>query len=67
MRDFSPWSSSAAACLRSFLRNEDGATAVEYALVAGGIAVAIVATVFALGTELTETKYERVLSGLKGE
>jgi len=38
-----------------FLREESGATAIEYGLIAGGIALAIVATVQGLGTTLTGT------------
>jgi len=34
------------------LRDENGATAIEYGLIAAGIAVAIIAAVFALGDEL---------------
>jgi len=34
------------------LRATDGATAIEYGLIAAGIAVAIIAAVFALGTDL---------------
>jgi pilus assembly protein Flp/PilA len=36
----------------SFLRREDGATAIEYGLLASLIAVAIIATVSALGGKL---------------
>lgn len=39
--------------VRSFLANENGATAIEYALIAGGIAVAIVTAVNSLGTKVT--------------
>lgn len=35
-----------------FLRNDKAATAIEYALIASGIALAIVATVMALGTQV---------------
>lgn len=38
-----------------FLRNEQGATAIEYGLIAAGIAVAIIATVQGLGTNLNNT------------
>jgi pilus assembly protein Flp/PilA len=38
-----------------FLRNESGATAIEYGLIAAGISVAIIATVQGLGTKLTST------------
>lgn len=38
-----------------FLRDESGATAIEYGLIAAGIAVAIIAVVQGLGTKLTDT------------
>jgi pilus assembly protein Flp/PilA len=38
-----------------FLRDEAGATAIEYGLIAAGISVAIIATVQGLGTKLTST------------
>ncbi len=38
---------------KSFLANENGATAIEYALIAGGIAVVIAAAVNGLGTKVT--------------
>jgi len=40
---------------KSFLRNESGATAIEYGLIAAGISVAIIAVVNGLGTKLTTT------------
>lgn len=36
-----------------FLKNEDGASAIEYALVASLIAVAIIGSVSAIGTKLS--------------
>lgn len=39
--------------LRSFTKNEDGATAMEYGLIAAGIAVAIIAAVGLLGDSLS--------------
>jgi pilus assembly protein Flp/PilA len=39
--------------LRDFLRDDGGATAIEYALIASGIAGAIIAVVMALGTSVT--------------
>jgi len=36
-----------------FIKDEEGATAIEYGLIAAGIAVAISAAVFAFGGELT--------------
>ncbi len=38
--------------LNAYLRNIEGATAIEYGLIAAGIAVAIIVAVFALGDEL---------------
>jgi pilus assembly protein Flp/PilA len=38
-----------------FLRDEKGATAIEYGLIAAGISVAIIATVMGLGTKLSNT------------
>lgn len=39
----------------TYLRNEKGATAIEYGLIAAGIAIAIVAVVFTLGDEVEGT------------
>jgi pilus assembly protein Flp/PilA len=41
------------ATLKSFLRDESGATAIEYGLIAAGISVAIIVTVQGLGTKLS--------------
>ena len=38
-----------------FLADESGATAIEYGLIAAGIAVAIIATVQGLGSKLNTT------------
>jgi pilus assembly protein Flp/PilA len=35
-----------------FFRDQDGATAIEYGLIAAGISIAIIATVQALGTSV---------------
>ncbi len=39
----------------SFVRDESGATAIEYGLIAAGIAVAIITVVQGLGTKLSDT------------
>lgn len=39
----------------AYLKNEDGATAIEYGLIAAGISLAIVAVVFAFGDQLNVT------------
>ena len=41
--------------LRAFLRDESGATAIEYGLIAAGVAVAIITVVKGLGTNLKNT------------
>jgi pilus assembly protein Flp/PilA len=41
--------------LAKFLRNETGATAIEYGLIAAGISVAIVTVVGTVGTNLNAT------------
>jgi pilus assembly protein Flp/PilA len=41
--------------MRRFMLEDKGATAIEYALIAGGISIVIVASVNALGTQLTAT------------
>ena len=40
--------------MREFLADESGATAIEYALIASGIAMAILVSVNALGTALSD-------------
>jgi pilus assembly protein Flp/PilA len=43
------------AALKAFLRDESGATAIEYGLIAAGISVAIITVVGGLGTKLEST------------
>ena len=50
--------------LAKFVRNEQGATAIEYGLIAAGIAVAIIVVVQGLGTQLNST-FSSVSSVLK--
>jgi pilus assembly protein Flp/PilA len=38
---------------KKFIRSEDGATAIEYGLIAAGISVAIAAIVFTMGSDLS--------------
>ncbi|GAB5389829.1 MAG: Flp family type IVb pilin [Alphaproteobacteria bacterium] len=38
--------------IKGFIRDEDGATAIEYGMIAAGIGVAIMVTVFTLGDDL---------------
>ena len=41
------------ALVQAYAKKEDGATAIEYALIAAGIALAIAVAVYAFGDELT--------------
>jgi len=50
--------------LYAFLRNESGATAIEYGLIAAGISVAIIAVVNGLGSNLN-TKFTSISTQLK--
>jgi pilus assembly protein Flp/PilA len=49
--------------LRQFLADESGATAIEYGLIAAGIAAAIIAVVNGLGTKLN-TKFTSISTQL---
>jgi pilus assembly protein Flp/PilA len=47
-----------------FIRNDSGATAIEYGLIAAGIALAIIAVVQGVGTQLNTT-FSSVSTALK--
>jgi pilus assembly protein Flp/PilA len=47
-----------------FMRDESGATAIEYGLIAAGIAVAIITVVGTLGSNLSGT-FSKVASAVK--
>ncbi len=50
--------------LTKFLADESGATAIEYAIIAAGISIVIVASVNGIGTKLTTT-FTTVSTSLK--
>jgi len=50
--------------IRRFLADETAATAIEYALIAAGIAIAILTAVKGVGTQLT-TKFNAISSSLQ--
>ncbi|MGA2794409.1 MAG: Flp family type IVb pilin [Roseiarcus sp.] len=50
--------------IKKFVANESGATAIEYALIASLIAVAIIVSITVLGTQLQNT-FNEVGSNLK--
>jgi len=50
--------------LKQFIADQSGATSIEYALIAAGIALAIIAAVNSLGTKLAG-KFTSINSSLK--
>ena len=50
--------------LVAFLKNESGATAIEYGLIAAGISIAIIAVVNGLGSTLN-TKFQFISTQLQ--
>lgn len=50
---------------RKFLQDEEGVTAIEYALIAALIAIAVIATVTLVGTQLNSV-FMRICNALKG-
>jgi pilus assembly protein Flp/PilA len=50
--------------IRQFLKDDSGATAIEYGLIAAGISLAIIAVVNGLGTRLN-TKFTSINNSLK--
>jgi pilus assembly protein Flp/PilA len=50
--------------IKQFLSDDSGATAIEYALIAAGIALAIITAVNTLGTTLSN-KFDSINSSLK--
>jgi len=50
--------------IKRFFRDDSGATAIEYGLIAAGISVAIITVVLSIGTSLNTT-FNSVNSALK--
>jgi pilus assembly protein Flp/PilA len=51
--------------IKRFLCDENAATAIEYGLIAAGIALAIITTVNNVGTALLNNKFNSVSASLK--
>lgn len=49
--------------LKTFAKNESGATAIEYALIAAGIAIVIIAAIGSVGDALI-AKFEEIAAAL---
>lgn len=50
------------ATFRRFIDDDDGATAIEYALIAAGIGVTIASTVWGVGSALKQNWYDKLAS-----
>ena len=50
--------------LRAFAANDSGATAVEYGLLVGALSIAIMGTIFTLGTNIKTTLYQKIATAL---
>lgn len=50
----------------SFFKREDGASAIEYAIIAGLIAVVIIGAATLLGEEISKT-FEKITTTLQGK
>ena len=55
LRQFFHWSDSMLAIFSSVLRDESGATVIEYGLIAALVSVVIISAITAIGTGLAET------------
>ena len=58
------WSKTMMAKFKSFVANESGATAIEYALIASLIAIALVTILTSLGSRLS-SEFSEISSALK--
>lgn len=54
------------ALINTYVKDEEGATAIEYGLIAAGISLAIVAAVYAFGDDLNAL-FEGLSTSLAGE
>jgi len=52
--------------MKSFARDNGGATAIEYGLIAGLIALVIITSVTAVGTTLSTTLYGTIATAMAG-
>jgi pilus assembly protein Flp/PilA len=51
--------------LKQFFADNSGATAIEYAMIASGVSIAIVGAVWNLGTAIQTTLYDKIAAALK--
>ena len=60
----SPKLRTAMAAIHHFVADDRGATAIEYALVASGVAGAIISVVYGLGSQVKTTLYDKIAATL---
>ncbi len=48
--------------LHRFVRHDCGATAIEYALIAGGISIAVLVAVTSIGSTMNTLYYDKLLN-----
>ena len=48
--------------IRAFIRDDSGATAIEYALIACGVSIAIIAAVNGIGSTMNTLYYDKLLN-----
>jgi Flp pilus assembly pilin Flp len=53
--------------IRRFLADQQASTAIEYALIASGISIAIVSAVWTLGASVRDNLFQRVADALSGQ
>lgn len=53
--------------LAGFLGDRRGATAIEYGLIACGIAAVIAAAIYTVGDEVLTSYYQEIAAGLTGQ
>ena len=49
---------------RRFVANQQGATAIEYAMIAAGVGATIAGTIWSLGSALKANWYDKIDAGL---
>ena len=57
-------SHTATAAMRDFLADDRGATAIEYAMIASGVAGAIISVVYGLGSQVRTALYDKIAAAL---
>jgi pilus assembly protein Flp/PilA len=50
--------------IRAFVRNEDATTAIEYALIAGGVSIVILTAVISVGDKVRDDLFGKVATAL---